>query len=102
MEHDSGNATREALAYVDGNLARLSERNEHHRSEALRDNIHHLFGWGLKGAFLLYGLAVVAVCWHYLMPWPWLTPDQLHTVTTVVLSGAITSKGSQYLSRRVR
>jgi len=104
LEHDHGKAAREAIAYADGNLDRESKKNEHDRSEALRDTIHILFGYGLKGAFILYGLALVSVCWHYLMPenYGWLSTSQLHTVTTVVFSGAVTSRGGQYLSRRVR
>ena len=104
LEPDSGASTSEVRAYQDRNLELVSRENEHQRSESLRDTIHTLFGWGVKAAFVLYGIAVLAVCWHYLLPerWAWLSPDQLRTVTTVVFSGAITSRGGQYLSRRVR
>ena len=104
LETDRGKATSELFAFSDKTLEQKSRENEHHRNESLKDTVHWLFSWGVKVAFTVYGFAVGAVVWHYLMPeqWGWLSQAQLHTVATVVFSGAVISNGGQYLSRRVR
>ena len=104
LNADLSSAAHEQLAYADKNLDETSRKNEHRRDEGLRDTVHRLFDLGIKGAFILYCLAVLTVSCHYLLPEKcrWLSADQLHTVTTVVFSGAVMSRGGQYLSRRVR
>ena len=104
LQHDAGRATEEAKAYAGKTLDEESEENEHHRQEGLRDTVHKLVGWAAYGFFGLYAVAVVCVFWHYLVSekYAWMSSNQLHAVTAAVFSGAITSKGGQYFSRRIR
>ena len=39
---------------------------------------------------LITGAAIVALAFHYLSPWEWLSPDQLTAIRTFLFSGAVT------------
>jgi hypothetical protein len=101
LAHDSGQATREAQGFASGDLKEESAKNEHRRIESLKDHVHRMAVCGVWAVGALYFSGISIVIWHYVTPWPWLSPDQLHTVTAVVFSGAITSTGTKYFSKRV-
>ena len=39
---------------------------------------------------IVAGAAIVALAFHYLSPWEWLSPDQLTAIRTFLFSGAVT------------
>lgn len=96
-------ATQEAQGFASGNLEQVSAENEHRRSEAFKDHVHRLAICGTWAFGILYLVGGLIVVWHNFTPptWAWLPPDQLHTVTAVVFSGAISSAGTRYFSRRI-
>jgi len=98
---DSGMATREAQGYASGNLREVSEQNEHRRNESFKEHVHSLSICGIWAVGALYFAGLVILIWHYVTPWPWLSDNQLHTVTAVVCSGIVTSAGGKYFSKRM-
>jgi hypothetical protein len=101
LNDDSGNAKREAQGFASGTLEQESAENEHRRSEALKDHVHSIAVCGVWIVGFLYLSGISIVIWHYVTPWAWLSSEQLHTVTAVVFSSAVTSTGSKYFSRRM-
>ena len=77
------------------------EKREHERAEALRDVFAGGVRWLVVLAFGLVILAIFAIGWHYLLPWPWLSEANLEKVTTVVFSGAMYAIVGLYIRDRI-
>ena len=79
------------------------KRQEHHRREELRAVFARGVRWLVVLAFILLGLALLVVTWHYLAPSSlhWVEDDDLSTVRTVLFSGTLFGFLGLYVRDRV-
>ena len=84
-------AHKESRAMEKQNLEDQKQRQEHKRQEWLRG----VFALGVIGLliliFVLIGLALLAVTWHYIAPVKlhWIPDAKLKTISTVLFSGTL-------------
>lgn len=94
-------ALAEQQGFTNRNLEEIAGRNEHRRSEKLRDHVARaavcLFWFGVGIA----GIAVGITAWHDLAPesWGWLSKAQLDKLHAMLLSGAVASALGAYAQR---
>ena len=94
-------AVSEAAGFADRNLDEISKVNEHGRREKFLDHMSSgaiVILWVLMGITLF---SIIAVGWHYLTPWPWLSEAQLTGLRTYVFSGAVVAAVGGYLRRYI-
>lgn len=93
----------ERQSIQDGQLELESKKSEHDRSERLKE----WFGWGtsflLVLAFLLIGVALLSIGWHYLTPknWHWLEEQTLDTIANTLFSGSLFAFFGLYIRDRI-
>lgn len=85
----------------------LETHQESRRTESLRNHWYFWVSVGLGLLCLLVALTVTTIAWHYLVAenWHWLTQSQLHSLRTLLFSGAITGAlgfGSSYIRNRIK
>lgn len=97
-------AVSEESTIQEESLEERSKRAEHERTERLKD----AFSYGavalLYTAFVMIGVTVLLIVWHYLTPfsWHWIEKTTLHTITNTVFSGSLFAFFGLYIRDKIR
>ena len=90
-EPDDSQAKAETLALQTQNLEVDKQAKEHLRQEKLRGVFSYCVIAILVLIFVLVGLSIISVVFHYLAPekWHWMEPGNVKTVSTALFSGTL-------------
>ena len=91
---DGGRAEAESSYLAnDKDLDTAARHSDHERRERFRDHVGRALIFCFWIIVVLMIAAVVSWAWHFIMPakWHYLDKDQLSTIQTVVISGALAS-----------
>lgn len=96
-------ASNESKSIDREDLAIVGRRQEHKRSERIRN----VFGWGtvvlLVLGFVIIGTSLLSVAAHYLLPdcCHWMGDEELDAITTVLFSGGLYAFLGLYVRDRI-
>lgn len=100
-------AQQEVRAYneqkQESELSTDKRREEHRRTEKLRDLFSSCVLILVSVVFFLVGLALMLASWHYLASpsWHWMDEGKLNTVSTMLFSGTLFAFLGLYVRDRI-